>query len=62
MKKYLLSMLAVLFCLHTYGQTATVTGTIKTSDEQTAAFVNVGLKGTNKGSSTDKEGKYEIKM
>lgn len=42
-------------------QTGSITGTIKTSDDQPAQFVNVYLKGTNKGTTTDTKGLYAIK-
>lgn len=38
-----------------------VKGTVKTSDSKPAAFVSVGLKGSNKGTITDEEGRFEIK-
>lgn len=41
-------------------QTGNVSGTVKTSDGQPAAFVNVYLKGANKGTITDTEGNFEI--
>ncbi len=44
-----------------FAQTGNISGTIKTSDGKMAAFVNVGLKGLNKGTSTNEEGWYEIK-
>ncbi|MBW8324408.1 MAG: TonB-dependent receptor [Prolixibacteraceae bacterium] len=42
-------------------QPGTISGTIKTADGQPAEFVNVGLKGTNLGSTANKTGSYEIK-
>ncbi len=41
-------------------QNAVIQGKIATSDGQPAEFVNVILKGTNKGTTTDLEGKFEI--
>ncbi|WKZ60666.1 MAG: TonB-dependent receptor [Cyclobacteriaceae bacterium] len=44
-----------------YAQTGTIRGTVTTADGQPAEFVHVALKGTTKGSSTDKAGKFEIR-
>ncbi|MBT1706026.1 TonB-dependent receptor [Chryseosolibacter indicus] len=41
-------------------QTGNVSGSVKTSDGQPASFVNVYLKGANKGTITDTEGNFEI--
>jgi iron complex outermembrane receptor protein len=41
--------------------TGAVKGSVKTSDQQPAAYVNVLLKGTNKGTTTDVNGTYLIK-
>ena len=38
-----------------------IKGTVKTSDQQPAAFVNVLIKGTNKGTVTDATGNYSIR-
>ncbi len=54
---------ATLFLLSTgtlLAQTGSVTGSIKTSDGQPAAYVNVSLKGTSKGAITDTEGNFKI--
>lgn len=61
MKRYLLLLLAFVFCQHAYAQTGNLIGSVKTSDGKPAAYVNIGLKGTNKGASTNSEGYYEIK-
>lgn len=42
-------------------QTGSIKGTISTSDGKPAEFVNVFIKGTNKGSITDAEGTFEIR-
>ena len=42
-------------------QNGTVSGTITTSDGKPAEFVNVVLKGTNKATNTDVDGKFEFK-
>lgn len=41
--------------------TNTISGTIRTSDNSPAEFVNVSLKGTSKGAVADKNGKFEIR-
>lgn len=38
-----------------------IRGTVVTADGQPAAFVNVILKGTNRGSSTDEGGQFVVK-
>jgi iron complex outermembrane recepter protein len=43
------------------GTSGTITGIVKTADGQPAAFVNVGLKGLNKGAVTDEQGRFIIK-
>ncbi len=54
----LISFLTVALCAQ--AQTGKISGTIKTSDGKAAAMVNVGLKGTQKGTISDSEGHYEI--
>lgn len=44
-----------------YAQTGNISGAIKTSDGKVAQSVSITLKGTGKGTSTDKAGSYEIK-
>ncbi|MES1224620.1 MAG: carboxypeptidase-like regulatory domain-containing protein, partial [Bacteroidota bacterium] len=39
----------------------TIKGTIKTADGSPAEFINVVLKGTNKGTTTNSNGEFEIK-
>ncbi|HYG40000.1 MAG TPA: TonB-dependent receptor [Cytophagales bacterium] len=41
--------------------TGTIKGTIKTADGKSAQYVNVGLKGTSRGATTDPDGSFEIK-
>src|SRR5688572_26246001 len=38
-----------------------VSGTVKTSDGKPAGYVTVSLKNTNRGTSTNSSGQYEIK-
>ncbi|BBE20279.1 TonB-dependent siderophore receptor [Aquipluma nitroreducens] len=42
-------------------QTGTISGTIKTADGQHAEYVNIGLKNTSMGATTNKSGNYEIR-
>ena len=44
-----------------FGQNASLKGQVTTSDNQPLEFVNVGIKGQSKGSTTDRFGRYEIK-
>ena len=41
-------------------KSGTLKGLVKTSDGEPAAYVNIGLIGTNKITGSDAEGKYEI--
>lgn len=60
--RYLLCLL-LFACLTrpVYAQTGTIRGAVTTADGQPAEFVHVGLKGTTKGSITDKSGRFEIR-
>ena len=60
MAKYLSIIAGVLLSFNSFAQTGTIKGTIKTSDGQPAEMVNVVLKGTSKGTSTNNKGEYEI--
>lgn len=55
-------LLLSVFFIATFAQSklATVSGTVKTSDGKPAAFVNVRLKGTNKSTTTNEEGKFQF--
>lgn len=44
-----------------FAQTGNISGSVKTSDGQPAEFVNVGIRGTAKGTTTDKNGEYQLK-
>jgi iron complex outermembrane receptor protein len=59
--KFFITSLLLLINIAVFAQTGTIIGTITTSDDQPAEFVNVGLKGTSKGAITDKKGFYQIK-
>ncbi len=66
MKRFLTYLLIILFCsnfgISTLAQSksGTLKGMVKTSDGEPAAYVNIGLIGTNKITSSDEEGKYEL--
>ena len=53
---------SVIFSITGYSQhTGTIKGTIKTTDGSPAEFINIVLKGTNKGTTTNSKGEFEIK-
>ncbi|MGV3631444.1 MAG: TonB-dependent siderophore receptor [Bacteroidota bacterium] len=54
-------LLLLLFFTGTAMAQATIKGLVKTSDGQPAEFIKVFIKGTNKGSISDKNGAYLIK-
>lgn len=60
MKRLLYATLFLISSGTLLAQTGSVTGTIKTSDGQPAAYVNVSLKGTGKGATTDIDGNFRI--
>ena len=61
MKKYLLISFLLLFAQATFGQTKTISGTVKNKvDGIPIPGVNVLIKGTTKGSTTNFDGNYSI--
>lgn len=62
MKRFFTLIFAVLFTFTAYSQNrdTSIIGTIKTSDDKPASYVNVGLKGTEKIAATDEKGNYQI--
>jgi iron complex outermembrane receptor protein len=59
-----LTFCVVLFFLSTilsFAQNGSVTGTVRTSDDEPAEFVTVAIKGTSKGAVTNKNGMFQIK-
>ncbi|MEZ0541781.1 TonB-dependent siderophore receptor [Fibrella arboris] len=56
----LLTISFLLISLCAAAQTATIKGRITTSDGQPAEFVNVVLKGTNRGTTANQTGDYEL--
>jgi len=61
MKKIALTLFFSILLFFVQAQTGTITGTLKTSDNEPAEFLNIGLKGTNKGALSNSSGEYEIK-
>jgi len=59
MKKVLVVVI-MLLSIPTFAQQI-IKGTIKTSDGSPAEFVNIGLLGTNKGTTVNSKGEYEIR-
>jgi iron complex outermembrane recepter protein len=60
MRKILYMTLFLLSTGTILAQTGSITGTVKTSDGQPATFVNIYLKGTNRGTVTDLQGAFEL--
>ncbi|HEX6227373.1 MAG TPA: TonB-dependent receptor [Chryseolinea sp.] len=61
-KKRLLFVFALTaFAGASWAQNGSISGTISTADGATAEFVNVSIKGTAKGATTDSNGKFEIR-
>jgi iron complex outermembrane receptor protein len=60
MKRFLHLILFLTCTGSAFAQTGTISGTVKTSDGEPAAFVNVYVKGTSKGTTTDTQGLFEI--
>lgn len=57
-----LLLLAVLATFTGWAQsTGSISGTVKTSDGSPAEYVNVGIEGTSRGTSADRNGNFEIK-
>jgi iron complex outermembrane receptor protein len=52
---------SVIFTTGVMAQTGNIKGNVKTSDRQPAGFVNIVVKGTNKGGSTNANGEYFIR-
>lgn len=63
MKTKILLIIFLITSITTFGQTGqgTITGKVNTSDGQAAEFVNIGLKGTTKGTNANAKGEYEIR-
>ncbi|MBL7856784.1 MAG: TonB-dependent receptor [Cyclobacteriaceae bacterium] len=61
MKKIILSVLLLIVSFSVFGQYGSLKGSIKTSDNQPAPYVNVLVKSENKGAVTDAEGLFSIR-
>jgi iron complex outermembrane receptor protein len=59
--KFIFTVLGLVISVASMAQSGNIRGTVKTSDNQAAEFVNVHLKGTSKGTYTDKYGSYQLK-
>lgn len=59
--KSLLFGVCILITGTSWAQSGTIKGSITTVDGKPAEYVNVSIKGTNKGATTDLDGKFEIK-
>lgn len=59
--KYFYPIILLLLTTSVFAQKGSLKGTIKTSDDQPAPYVNVVLKGTNKGVITDVNGNFELR-
>src|SRR5688572_3629843 len=63
MKKILLLMCAIVVAWGSYAQNVTVSGTVTSAEDGSALpGVNVLLKGTTNGTSTDADGKYSFSL
>ncbi len=60
-KSLLLILAFTAISFWTYAQTGILKGQVTTSDNQSLEFVNIGIQGLSKGSTTDRYGRYEIK-
>jgi iron complex outermembrane recepter protein len=61
MKTKSLFVFTSIISLASFAQTGNLKGSIKTSDGKPAEYVSVGLIGTNKGTSANSKGEYELK-
>jgi len=61
MKKIVLALFSFVALSFAQAQTGNIKGTVKTSDNQPAEFLNIGLKGTGKGTSANSNGDYELR-
>ena len=61
MKKIIFTLISSFTIFFGEAQTGSIKGSVKTSDNQPAEFLNIGLKGTNKGSFANSNGEFEIK-
>ncbi|WP_183565410.1 TonB-dependent receptor [Mucilaginibacter sp. SP1R1] len=62
LKKIYFTFLFLCFAAITFAQTGTISGSVKTSDGNAAQAVSIAIKGTSKGTLTDQNGKYLIRI
>lgn len=60
-KPFFLITLFILSAITVWAQPGNIKGTVSTADGKAAEFVNISLNNTNKGASTDANGKFEIR-
>lgn len=60
-KYYFFSLFMTFMISLTYAQNHTLSGTVTTSDGKPVEFASIAIKGTSKGSVTDKNGNFEIR-
>ena len=61
LKAFVFASLMTLSAATAFAQSGSIQGTISTSDGAAAEYVNVSIKGTAKGATTDANGKFEIR-
>ncbi|RYY54967.1 MAG: TonB-dependent receptor [Chitinophagaceae bacterium] len=59
--RYILVLVTLALGLTLHAQSGTLIGQVKTNDGKPAEFVNITLKGKNRGSVADKDGRYAIR-
>jgi len=57
----LTGVFALLMSVTAWAQVGTIKGNVTTADGKAAEFVNIAVKGTGKGATTDTDGKFEIR-
>lgn len=60
-KKLFTTLLLLFITCFTFAQTGNINGSVKTSDGNPAEAVTIAIKGSNKGTTTDKNGNYHLK-
>lgn len=59
--KGVLSVLVLFLSFNAWGQLGAIKGKVSAADGSPAEFINISLKGTTKGASTDSKGEFEVK-
>lgn len=60
-KGFVFTCLVLLYATTAWAQSGTISGNISTADGKPAEYVNISIKGTNKGTTSDVNGKFEIR-